>query len=383
VAVLVAFGNGLRRGFWLSASQYIGLVAGVLAGATFAPAVADLLGIHDTDSRRLAALLVLIAAGGLGSSLGYWLGEPIRSMLHRTHDDSDLERWAGGAFSALAMLSVAWFLGLSFARGPSEEVTRVIQRSAILHAVDSVAPRPPGFLAGVERIIAGVPFPATFAGLEPILPEALPPPESVDTPGVQAAANVTVKVEGRGCSGLVTGSGYPVAPHYLVTNAHVVSGTTGTTVVPHGSQRTTAKVVLFDPNRDIAILYTPQLSLDALPVGEPQRGTHGAVIGYPGGGPEETRPAVVSVTMPAQGRDIYDQNLVERQIVVFSGSVRPGNSGGPLVDLRGRVLGLVFAASSSNPDQAYALSNTEVSADVQQAVGRTSGIDTQRYPCAV
>jgi S1-C subfamily serine protease len=353
-------------------------------GASLAQVVTDLLGIRDIDNRRLAALLVLLAGGSLGSSIGFWLGEPIRAELTRRragHVGED--KWAGALFSGLAMLSVVWFLGLTFARGPNEEVARLIQRSTVLHVVDRFAPRPPGFMLGVERVLAGAPFPATFAGLEPVLPARLPPPSSVDTPGVKAAANVTVKIEGRGCNGIVTGSGYPVAPHYIVTSAHVVAGTTNTQVMVYGRERSPAKVVLFDPARDVAILYTPQLALDTLVTADPQRGTQAAVIGYPGGGPEDTQPAVVSGTLTAQGRDIYDQSLVERQIVVVVGSVRPGNSGGPIVDLRGHVLGLVFAASSSTPDQAYALSNSEVSADVKQAMGRTNGIDTKQYACAV
>jgi S1-C subfamily serine protease len=192
-----------------------------------------------------------------------------------------------------------------------------------------------------------------------------------------------VKVESRGCGGIVTGSGYPVAPHYLVTNAHVVSGTAGTTVSQEGGRKSAARVVIFDPDRDIAVLYTPQLNLDPLSSADPQRGTQGAVIGYPGGGHEQTQPAVVSASITAQGRDIYDQKLVERQVVVVSAQVRPGNSGGPLVDLKGRVLGLVFAASSSSPDQAYALSNGQVDADVQKAVGHTAAIDTHEFACAV
>jgi S1-C subfamily serine protease len=353
-------------------------------GASLAQGITDLLGIRDVGNRRLAAGLVLLAGGSLGSSIGFWLGEPIRSSLMRRRTDQvGGDNWAGALFSGLAMLSVVWFLGLTFARGPNEDLSRLIQRSTILHAVDRLAPRPPGFRLGVERVLAGVPFPATFAGLEPALPAPLPPPASVDTPGVKAAANATVKIEGRGCNGIVTGSGYPVAPHYIVTSAHVVAGTTNTQVMLYGRERSPAKVVLFDPGRDLAVLYTPQLTLDALVTADPQRGTQAAVIGYPGGGPEDTQPAVVSGTLTAQGRDIYDQSLVERQIVVVVGSVRPGNSGGPIVDLKGHVLGLIFAASSSSPDQAYALSNTEVTTDARQAMGRTSGIDTRQFACAV
>jgi S1-C subfamily serine protease len=290
---------------------------------------------------------------------------------------------AGALFSAIAVLSVSWFLGLTFSRGPSPDLARLVQRSAVLRQLDAIFPRPPGFLANVQQVLAGVPFPQTFAGLAPPTDQPLQTPAGADTPQVRSAAATVFRVESRGCGGVVSGSAYPVAPGYLVTNAHVVSGTSGTTLSQGSGRRVGATVVLFDPQRDVAILSAPGVTTQPVPAGDGTRGTQGAVIGYPGGGDETISPAVIDRMTTAEGRDIYSNGLVNREIWILEASVRPGNSGGPLVDLQGHVLGLVFAASSSNPSQAYALTNAEVAGDVRQGVGHPQRVDTSGLACAV
>jgi S1-C subfamily serine protease len=327
---------------------------------------------------------MLLVAGSIGSTLGYWLGEPLRNAVLRRGVSHPPEMLAGALFSAVAVLSVSWFLGLTFSRGPNADLARLIQRSAVLRELDLVFPRPPGFLAGVQKVLAGVPFPQTFANLEPPTPQQLQAPSAVETPQVLAAKANVFRVEGRGCGGIVSGSAYPVAPGYLITNAHVVSGTVNTTAARSADRGATrVNVVLFDPQRDVAILYAPSLNAPALPAGSGGRGTQGAVIGFPGGGEETVSPAVLDVQRRAEGRDIYNDKLVTRQIWILQSDVRPGNSGGPVVDLQGHVLGLVFAASSSNPNQAYALTNAEIESDVRQGVSATKPIDTRNYSCAV
>jgi S1-C subfamily serine protease len=359
-------------------------VVGVVAGAAAAPPVTALVGGPLRVAKPIAAIVTLLVAAALGSALGYWGGEQTRAAITGRKERGPMDGLGGGAFSAVAVLTIVWFLGLTFSQGPSADLSRLIQRSTTLHHLDAAFPRPPGFLAGTERVLAGVPFPQTFAGLEPALPDRVGGlPAEVNTPGIQAAAAATVKVEGRGCNGIVDGSGYPVGTDLVITDAHVVAGTSGTKAIIAGRQPLNATVVLFDADRDIAILHVPGLRLDALPQGEGSRGTQGAVIGYPLGQSVRVEPAVVDGMVTATGRDIYNENLVNRQIWIIETSVKPGNSGGPLVDLQGRVLGMVFAASSSQPDQAYALTNAELARDVERAKANPVPTDTSRFRCAV
>jgi S1-C subfamily serine protease len=180
----------------------------------------------------------------------------------------------------------------------------------------------------------------------------------------------------------VTGSGFPVDTGYIVTNAHVVSGTYTHTILTPSGVEMKGTVVYFDPDRDVAVLYVPEFKALPLVAGPADRGTEGAVIGYPGGGPEAVAPAVVDGKVSAEGRDIYNSNLITREVYVIQAHVRPGNSGGPLVDLDGRVLGLVFATSASDPSQAYALTDAEIANDIRDAQANPSPKDTSRYACA-
>ncbi len=381
-ATLIGIANGYRRGFWLSVAQYAGLVVGVLLGATAATPLLNYLGIHNPSARPLGAALVLVIGGSLGSSIGFAAGEPIRRRILRAGVHTATDSIGGGALSVVAVLMMCWFLGLTFSRGPSAEIAQQIQRSVVLHSLDSVAPRPPPFLASVEGILSGVYFPPVFASLEPALPSALPVPTSVDTQGVAHAAQSVVKVASLGCGGLVTGSGFPVGTGYIVTNAHVVSGTSAHTILTPGGAEMQATVIFFDPEKDVAVLYAPDYRAAPLIVGPADRGTQGAVIGYPGGGPEQISPAVVDGKVSADGRDIYNSSLITREIYVMQSRVRPGDSGGPLVDLQGHVLGLVFATSAGDPTQAYALTDNEIAADIRDAQANPSPKDTSRYACA-
>src|ERR1700736_4220019 len=168
IAVVFAISSGYRRGFWLSLAQYAGLVLGVVIGAAPAPLLMKALNMNETAIRSLVAIMILIVLGTIGSSIGYWVGEPIRLRLLAQPRGSRIDSFAGAIFSALAVLSVSCFLGLSVGRTPSPPLSAAIQRSAVLRALDRIAPRPPAFLARVETIIAGVNFPSAFSGLEPV-----------------------------------------------------------------------------------------------------------------------------------------------------------------------------------------------------------------------
>jgi S1-C subfamily serine protease len=188
-------------------------------------------------------------------------------------------------------------------------------------------------------------------------------------------------VEAPGCGGLNLGSGFAVAPQQVITNAHVVAGTRSVAVaVPSARRPLEAQVVVFDLARDLAVLSVPGLAIEPLVPAGAERGTPAAIVGYPGGGDVTVTPAVISGVIQARGRDIYQAALVTREIWVISGRALPGNSGGPLVDIEGRMLGVVFAGSLSRPGESYALTAVEAQPVIAAAAG-AAAIDTRAFDC--
>ena len=382
IAVLAGLAGGYARGFWLSLAQYAGALGGVLIGARLAPEVVDWLAVVDPVARQVVAVLVLFAAGGVGGSIGFSLAGPLRRWLLRHRLLGALDSVLGAALSAAVSLVFIWLLALTFARGPIPELARAIQQSTIARALDDAAPVPPAFLARVQQVLSGTLLPPVFTGLEPDLPSsAAPSPDAIATEGVRTAAAATVRVEGLGCGGIATGSGFSVGDGLIVTNAHVVSGTSGTRVRAPSGRSAAASVVFFDAELDLAILRAADLGLPELTPDDGQAGAPAAVIGYPGGGPERISPAVLERRLTSRGRDIYSRGLASREIWIVTAQVRPGNSGGPVVDTAGRFVGVIFASSISSPGQAFALTADEVVPAIREAMSGPPPIETRRFAC--
>ena len=233
--------------------------------------------------------------------------------------------------------------------------------------------------------VDGSVFPQVFGGLSPerVLPVGSPDAAILRDPDVLAARRSVVEVDGvaGSCDEQITGSGFVVAPGRVVTNAHVVAGVSDPRVLVDGlgfGRRAT--VVLFDPRTDLAVLSVPGLDAPSLPLSTRSlaRGADGVVIGFPEGGPYTAVPARVRERQLARGRDIYDSASVTREVYALRTTVRPGNSGGPLLLPDGTVAGVVFAAAVDDPDTGYALTSAEVAADVRAGVAATQQVSTGR-----
>nr|MBA2280276.1 trypsin-like peptidase domain-containing protein [Acidimicrobiia bacterium] len=255
-----------------------------------------------------------------------------------------------------------WLLAPAMARVDGN-AARLARTSTIARAVAASLPTAPNALRTFEQLV-GEDFPSVFADPFAPAPELGPPPaESGLTPELAAAvAASTVKVEALACGRRQDGSGaIVVAEDLVVTNAHVVAGAESVFVERHpDGQPFEAVVVAFDPGRDIAVLRVAGLGRSPLGVADVGEGAVGAAFGHPGGGPLELSPFRVDREVVATGRDIYDQGPTERRVFFLAAELRPGDSGGALVDPRGLVVGLAFAIAPDDPTVAYALTIDEV-----------------------
>jgi S1-C subfamily serine protease len=206
-----------------------------------------------------------------------------------------------------------------------------------------------------------------------------PPSDAIARAIAALAQASTVRVSAATCGFESSGSGVVYFRRYVVTNAHVVAGSKEHGVrITDAAGQVDARVVLFDPALDVAVLYAPDLRAVALrfAASDPARGTVGAAIGYPGGGSLTIVPAAVTGSYAATGRDIYDKATVRRQILELRAQIERGDSGGPFVLKDGTIGGLVFAEAKTDPDVGYALSPSAVAVRVGPAVGRTAGVAT-------
>ncbi|HEY0444548.1 MAG TPA: MarP family serine protease [Candidatus Limnocylindrales bacterium] len=375
IAVILGFRSG--------ALPQIGGLGGALAGGALAiltlPIAEQLLQSVGPSVRAIAVVVWLLFAVGVGEALGSTAGRSIAVRLDNGILGS-LDRVGGAFVGAAQAVLIVWLAGGLLAAGPLPRLSSQAQSSISVRALSAVLPPPTEFAVELGRLLDASGLPDVFVGLEPI------PAPPVDRPGqsravaiARAAEASTVKVSAETCGAISSGTGFAVAPDYVVTNAHVVAG--GRTVrVRLGGDLRDASPVLFDPELDVSLLWVPNLAAHPLVFAstDPARGAEGAAIGFPGGGPMTVIAAGVSGRYDAQGRDIYGTNRVNRSILELRAAINRGDSGGPLVLTDGTVGGVVFAESRSDEDVGYALSPTSVAIAIGPSIGRTGTVDTGR-----
>ena len=373
VALVVAFAViGWVQGFVIGLLSLVGFVGGAALGLILVPRLLSALD-PGLGTALLAILLVLLAA-----ALGQWLlgslGDWVRGRLGGGDSARRLDGLAGAVLGAAGVLVVAWLVGSAVASATVPWLSREARESSVLAAVDSLVPVDPEVVREpLREVVSSGGFPEVVAPYVPELIFAVDPPDpgADRSEGVRTALPSVVKVLGRApsCSATLEGSGVVVEPGRVLTNAHVVAGTDRVVVATAGGEPVVADVVYLDSRTDVAVLAAPELTAApvALETDLISPGADAVVAGYPGGGGLDTTSARVRSTNNVLGLDIYSDEQVLREVVAFRGQVRPGNSGGPLLSVDGQVIGLVFAASLTDPDTGYALAQSQLSAALSVA----------------
>jgi len=350
IAFTLALGLwGYRQGLIVGTLTLIGFALGAFAGSRVAPLVLNQ-GSSSPYAPLCAALGALVAGALVAVTLeGLALG--LRSRLIRGRGVLHLADGAGGAaLIAAVALGLVWVFGAVVLHAPGTARLRAdVQSSLILRSLNEVLPPSGPILHALDRVD---PAPSIIG---PAAPVAAPDPAIAADPEVAQAEGSVVRVLGTACGLGVEGSGWMAGPQLVVTNAHVIAGEDDTSVTTAGGASLDATPVHYDPENDLALLHVdaelPQL--DIAP--DPRSGTAAAVLGYPENGPYAVAPARLGETRDTISEDSYGRGPIRRSITSLRGSVRSGNSGGPLVDDRGRVLGTVFAATTTGASGGFAV----------------------------
>jgi S1-C subfamily serine protease len=376
LALIAAIG-GYRLGFIGRVVSWLGLVLGLYVAVRFLPRVIVDMASASPGAQLAVAVLLLIGGAMVGQALGLVVG----ARLHRVLPFGPI-RYGDrviGAFAGIAGVIVAlWLLLPSISAVPGWPA-RATDSSRISRWVSVNLPNPPGSLQILRRVI-GQDAPQVFAVLHPGTSAGAPPAfDPLDAGLTAAIAASTVKVEGQACNRIFEGSGFAVGTDLIVTNAHVVAGEPpGQTSVllPSGADLP-AKVVMFDPRKDLALLQVASLGERPLPLQVAHAGATGAVFGHPHGQNKlAVTPARVASETEAVGRDLYDRATIKRDVLILAAALAHGDSGGALVNTSGQVIGVAFAISADQPGTSYALSTTELKgalAEPRNASGVSTG----------
>jgi S1-C subfamily serine protease len=383
VLAAAAYGfSGYRSGAVVGALSMGGFFAGAVIGAQIAGPIGSHLA--SGSAQVPVAIICVLLLAMIGQLLGAWGGGYLRSRY--VHERGKrLDAGVGSVLGVLSVLVVAWMVAVPLASSPYPTLASAASHSTIVRAVDDVMPQSVRSLySRLRSFLDRSGFPPVFGDLPNTSIVNVAPPDSKLSPAVQRtvakAAKSIFKVysEAPSCGRGIEGSGFVYAPQHIITNAHVVAGASQVSISIGAHQLLTAHVVLYDPQRDVAVLDVPGLKAPVLHFAAKtaSAGAPAVVLGYPEDGPFTIRSARVRELRTVSGSNIYGHDNIQRAVYVIRAIVRSGNSGGPLLSDSGSVLGIVFATDLRSSQTGYVLTAGEVASDAAAARTATKQVGT-------
>jgi S1-C subfamily serine protease len=377
--LVVAGFSGYRKGLITAVLSLVGAVAGALLALQIAPALASHV---DEQLAKIGIGGVLVVVGIiLGMAVGTWLGSLVARQL-RWQPAVAVDRGLGMVGQMVAVLALAWLVALPIAALPVPSLSAQIRSSSVIASVDKVMP------PQAERVSAGLRSMFTGSGFPPILAPLAPAPSvPVDAPDDSMALDpditgqqpsiLKVRTQAPQCGASMEGTGFVVAPGMVATNAHVVAGSSSVSVET-ASGVLPAEVVEYDSSVDLAVLKVAGLRAAPLTFAErpAKTGDDAAAVGYPLDGPFTVSPMRIRAQTALRGPDIYEKETVTREVYTLRGSVRPGNSGGPLLAPDGTVVGVIFGAAIDNPDVGFALTARQAAPVIAAGIASREEVGT-------
>jgi hypothetical protein len=359
VAAVAAGCGGWRLGLVARAFAWAGVFVALAIAVNYVPQVVTNLGGTSADDRVGVAILFLFLVASLGQAVGLFVGLLARRFFPLSNPLPRWDRIAGATLGVSGVLVLTWMVIPSLATAQGWPA-RWARDSWVVATIQRIAPRQPSKFAAWGLAISEAPYPSA---LDPLAnpPDPGPAPTAGLSPAVDAAVRrSSVLVTGEACNEIQDGSGWVAAPGLVVTNAHVVAGERSTTVVDRDGTRHPARVVAFDPVRDVAVLAAADLDAPPLRLASGSIGERGAVYGHPGGGPLVAAPARIGDRIVAVGTNIYRTSSSRRNVFVLAAKLAPGDSGGALVNTNGAVIGVAFAIDPGRSATSYALTDDEI-----------------------
>jgi len=378
VAFIAAI-SGWRSGALGSLLSFVGVLLGAIAGVLLAPHLVA--HISAPRAKLFAALFLILGLVVVGEVAGVVLGRAVRGAIHSS-SVRFFDSLIGVAVQLVVVLVAAWLLATPLTTSSGQpSLSAAVRGSRVLAQVNDFAP---DWLKTVPKRLSamldtsGLPQVLEPFSRTPVVAVAAPDSALANSPVVAATQPSVVKIRAiaPSCQKVLEGSGFVLSPDRVMTNAHVVAGANSVTVEASGNPYD-ATVVSYDPTVDIAILSVPNLPPGPLAFANaPARsGTEAIVMGYPGGGGFVATPARIRELIELSGPDIYRSATINREVYTVRASVEQGNSGGPLIDLNGQVLGVVFGAAVDDNDTGFVLTAKEVAAQLAH-IGDTAPVAT-------
>jgi len=367
VFLVSAFLRGREIGFIRQAFSTVGFFGGLFVGSMLQPFT---IRFADTPpDRALLAIGTSVACALILLIIGEFLGVALKRKTLGLKVNS-FDNTFGAGLSVVTFLLTIWISASLISGLPIKPVQQFIGSSKVVAKLNESLPPAPDVIASLSRLVDPNGFPDVFIGGEPNRDRAMGPPPDLG-PMQMAVAKTkasVVRVEGQGCGGIVEGTGFVIDTGLVATNAHVIAGIKKPSILDANGTHS-AQVVWFNPDLDFAILRTTNLAGASLPFTTEiaDKGSPAAVLGYPGGGSFRAGPASVLDNFTARGRNIYGRGVTVRDVYELRADIIPGNSGGPVIDAAGSVIGVVFAESTAYENIGYAITSDQAVSEVVKA----------------
>ena len=323
----------------------------------------------------LGTVLLLGAVGdAVGSVLGLSSGGEPSELASRSPDGV-----GGRALCVARSSSRSGSSASTWLPGRSRPSPARSSDPAVVRAVDSAFPPPPSLAAQLGSVLDLIGFPDVFSGLPPLPADPVPqPPRGLAARAARAARPSMVLVAGPACDRILQGTGFVVEDDLVLTNAHVIAGSSPRVEWEGGpSPRYRWSSTETSTPRSCGSTARTRPHSRCWPR-KWHRGTGGAVLGYPHGRIHRTsRPRPSSVGC-RRARHLFGGP----GRAGGSTSCRPrssrGTAGGRSCCPAGQVAGLIFGASVTNEDLGYAITSPELIPLVDRATVRTDAVGTGR-----